>query len=67
MKLTPTQRRILARIVATNGGGLHPSDLTGGEQQALWALVRRGLAQGKRTQQSWVVHTREGLEQHRRG
>lgn len=58
--LTEPQRRVLALICRTNGGGIDPVSLSAGEQSAFRALVRRGLIQGKRGQPWLAVHTSDG-------
>jgi hypothetical protein len=59
-KLSPTQWNLLGRVCRSNGGGISVYAVA---NSATWkALERKGLIQGKSGYQSWLVHTREGLE-----
>jgi hypothetical protein len=66
IRLGSVQRRVLARIVKTNGGGVSQFDLTPTEKKAMWRLHEMKLVQGKSGMEHRAVHTREGLELHRR-
>jgi hypothetical protein len=66
IKLGPVQRRVLARVVKTNGGGVSQYDLTPTEKKALWRLHELRLVHGKSGMEWRAVHTREGLELHRK-
>lgn len=70
MKLTAPQKEALARVCATNGGGVRINcTVRDGEvvpsQAAMRALFNKGLIQGKAGGYSTVVHTREGLALYR--
>lgn len=65
-RLGPVQRRVLARVVKTNGGGLSQYDLTPAEKRAMWRLHELRLVHGKSGMEWRVVHTRAGLELHRK-
>lgn len=58
-KPSPKMIEALARVVATNGGGVSYYDYP----KSVWqGLLDRGLAQGKLGNPSRVVHTKDGLE-----
>jgi hypothetical protein len=63
IRLGPRQREFLARVCKTNGGGIN---CWGEEERIFRSLERHGLIQGKSGQPCCAVHTREGLELHRR-
>jgi len=62
-KLTGPQEKMLRRIVATNGGGIHAGfNEVGNDTRVIRRLEALGLVQGKAGSPSWAVHTRPGLE-----
>jgi hypothetical protein len=60
MKLTNPQARVLARICATNGGGISEMRFYGPERKPFLRLIEMGLIQGKLGNASNAVHTAEG-------
>lgn len=60
MKLTNPQARVLARICATNGGGISEMRFYGPERKPFLRLIEMGLIQGKLGNASYAVHTDEG-------
>ena len=60
MKLTQPQKRVLRRVVKTNGGGVPVSGDR--DEKVIMRLYGMGLVQGKAGEQSRAVHSTEGLE-----
>jgi hypothetical protein len=59
--LSPVERRELAAIVATNGGGLDTHSATRARLRVWLRLHLMGLAQGMSGRPWRVVHTKAGL------
>jgi hypothetical protein len=59
--LTPAEKRELAVVVRTNGGGLNTYSLGRPKLRILQRLHLMGLVQGKAGAQWRIVHTRDGL------
>ena len=62
MKLGDKQIELLRKTCQTNGGGVSVWNC---DRRVMRSLEAKGLIQGKLNQESWFVHTREGLKLYR--